>query len=437
VRADLFANTVTVRRALPLPGPATRLVNTGIEAMQSLTQSAGAVVSVVRGRLRQFHGLQELVEEFYRDLAAGRPPQVSIAAARSAVQWTETVAAQGDALKAAFLARFESEPSADILVTGAGGFIGRQLVDRLTRDGHRVRALVRREPPAAWWTDPRIDVMVGDLGDSTVVDKAVAGTRLVYHLGAAMRGSVEDFDRGTIAGTRHVVESVLKHQVPRLVYMSSLSVLHSALASEGQVITESWPLETRPNDRGHYTRTKLAAEEYVADAVRTRQLPAVILRPGEVIGKGSALLTSGIAQRAGGTLVVLGDGRLQVPLVAMDDVVDAMIAAAQSGPFDGTVVHLVDPAAVTQNDLVARYRAAVGGAWRVVHLPRPLVALMGALAEVVFGLLRRSAPLSRYRVASALAWRAFDCSRAYSLWGWQPRTGVPAVLDQLAQDLKR
>ena len=422
---------------MPLPGPVTRLVNTGLEAMQSLTQSAGAVVTVARGRLRQFHGLQELVGEFYRDMAAGSPPSVSIASARSAVQWTETVARHGDALKATFASRFVTQPAAEILVTGAGGFIGRQLVERLTRDGHRVRALVRREPPAAWWSDPRIDLMVGDLGDATVVDRAVAGTRLVYHLGAAMRGSVEDFDRGTIAGTRHVVESVLAHRVPRFVYMSSLSVLHSALASEGQVITEAWPLETRPNDRGHYTRTKLAAEEYVAEAVRTRGLPAVILRPGEVIGRGTALLSSGVALRTGATLVVLGDGRLQVPLIAVDDVVDAMTAAAESGPFDGTVVHLVDPAAVTQNDLVARYRAAAGAAWRVVHLPRPLVSLMGAAAEVVFGLLRRSAPLSRYRVASALAWRAFDCNRALTLWGWRPRIGVSAVLDQLAQDLRR
>lgn len=437
VRADLFGNTVTVRRAWPLPEPVTRLVNTGFEALQSLTQSAGAVVSVARGRLRQFHGLQELVVEFYRDLAAGRTPSVSIASARSAVSWTETVAMHGDALKAKFVSRFVTQPSADILVTGAGGFIGRQLVERLTREGHRVRALVRREPPSAWWSDPRIDLLVGDLGDATVVDRAVAGTRLVYHLGAAMRGAVEDFDRGTITGTRHVVESVLSHHVPRLVYMSSLAVLHSALACEGQVITEAWPLETRPNDRGHYTRTKLFAEEYVAEAVRARGLPAVILRPGEVIGRGAALLTSGVALRAGGTLVVLGDGRLQVPLVAIDDVVDAMIAAAESGPFDGTVVHLVDPAAVTQNDMVARYRVAAGGAWRVVHLPRPLVSLMGATAEVVFGLFRRPAPLSRYRVASALAWRAFDCRRAYTLWSWQPRVGVSAVLDQLGQDLRR
>ena len=325
----------------------------------------------------------------------------------------------------------------DVLVTGAGGFIGRQLVARLVRDGHHVRALVRREPPAALWSDARIEVMQGDLGNPAAVDRAVAGTRLVYHVGATMRGSREDFDRGTIAGTRHVVESVLAHKVPRLVYMSSLSVLHSAAALEGQVITETWPLEPRPNDRGHYTRTKLAAEQYVTEAAHTRGLPVVILRPAEVIGPGATFMTAGVAQRAGRTLVVLGNGRLEVPLVAVDDVLDALVMAAEHGPFDGTVAQLVDPAAISQNEMIERYRATAGGKWRVVHVPRPIVWLMGATAETLLGLVGRAAPLSRYRVASALAPRAFDCSRARQLWGWTPRVGVPAVLDQLVQDIKR
>jgi predicted dehydrogenase/nucleoside-diphosphate-sugar epimerase len=437
IRADLFGNTVTVRKARPLPEPATRLVNTGLESVQSLIQSAGAVSRVLRGKLRQFHGLQALVEEFYADLAAGRAPRVSLAAGRSAVVWTETVAAHGDALKAKFLSRFVAEPRADILVTGAGGFIGRQLVARLAREGRRVRALVRREPPAEWWSDPRIELVQGDLGDPSAVDRAVSGTQLVYHVGAAMRGAKEDFDRGTIAGTRHVVDSVLAHKVPKLVYVSSLSVLHSAAAQEGQKITETWPLEPRPSDRGHYTRAKLAAEQYVTDAASQRGLKAVIVRPAEVIGPGATFLTSGVAQRAGRTLVVLGNGRLEVPLVAVDDVLDALMTATESGPFDGTIVQLVDRAAITQNEMVSRYKTAAGGKWRVVHVPRPIVWLMGAAAETVFGLLGRAAPLSRYRVSSALAPRAFDCRRAKELWGWEPRVGVPAVLDQLARDMKR
>lgn len=323
------------------------------------------------------------------------------------------------------------------LVTGAGGFIGRQLVTRLVREGHRVRALVRREPPPDFASEAGIDVLRGDLGDAAAVDRAVAGTRVVYHLGASMRGSQADFDRGTIAGTKHVVESVLSHKVPRLVYMSSLSVVHSAAVRAGQAITETWPLEPRPDERGHYTRTKLAAEAYVTSAARLRGLPVVIVRPAEVVGRGAAFLTAGVAQRIGRTLVVFGDGQLTVPLVAVDDVLDALMAAAEAGPFDGTIVQLVDPAAISQNEMVARYQAATGGTWRVVHVPRPIVWLMGAAAEVLFGLVGRTAPLSRYRAASALAPRLFDSSRAKDLWGWQPRVGVPAALDQLAEGMKQ
>ena len=100
------------------------------------------------------------------------------------------------------------------------------------------------------------------------------------------------------------------HAVPRLVYMSSLSVLHAAAALEGQVITEdvaagaeagrTWSLHPLASWRPSSTSV---------EAARTRGLPVVILRPAEIIGPGATFLTAGVAQRAGRTLVVLGNGR--------------------------------------------------------------------------------------------------------------------------------
>lgn len=322
-----------------------------------------------------------------------------------------------------------------LLVTGAGGVIGRQLVTRLLHDGFRVRAFVRRDPAAPWSSDPRVEVVRGDLGDAAAVERAVAGTSVVCHVGATMHGSAADFDRGTIAGTRHVVDSVLRHGVPKLVYMSSLSVLHAAAARAGVAITEHWPLEPRPEARGHYTRAKLVAEGIVTNAAREQGLRVVVIRPAEVVGPGAPLLSSGVAQRVGHTLVILGDGRLPVPLVAVDDLLEALMTAIGTGPFDGTVVHLVDPTPITQNDLAARYTTAVGGRWRLVRVPRALAVAAATTAELAFGLLRRTAPLTRYRLASALAPRTFDCERARQLWAWHPRAGVLAALDALARGL--
>jgi predicted dehydrogenase/nucleoside-diphosphate-sugar epimerase len=428
LRADLFASTVTVRRTWPLPSPAARLLNTVVEAATLLTQSAMTLTRAVLGRLRQFHGVQDAVTGFYEDLDAGREPMVTPLAARTTVEWTERIAAEGDRSASQFIARFTTSPRATILVTGATGLVGRPLVARLLGDGHAVRVLARRQVPDAWWADARVEPIFGDLGDRSAVDRAVAGTSAVFHLGATMRGTAAEFDRGTIDGTRHVVDSVVAHRVPRLVYVSSLSVLHAAACTGDRPIDEEWPLEPAASRRGHYTRAKLAAEQVVTDAVKARGLPAMIVRPGAIIASPVPQLTSGIANRLGRRLVVLGNARLRVPLIVVDDVVDALVAAAERGPFDGMIVHLVDPAVVTQNDLIGLLVAASPTRLRVVHVPRVVVMAAAVAAELVCSALRIPPPISRYRIASALAPRNFVSNRATRVLGWEPRVGIARFL---------
>jgi predicted dehydrogenase/uncharacterized protein YbjT (DUF2867 family) len=312
LRADLFAGTVTMRRPRPLPSPVARLLDTALEGASLLAQSARTVILATAGRLRQFHGVQDAVTEFYDGLNVGHEPLVTPSTARSTVQWTEQVAAEGDRAGARFLARFATAPRAQILVTGATGLLGRHLVGRLLRDGRRVRVLTRRAPHESWAGNDLVETFFGDLGDPAAVDRAVAGTTVVFHLGATMRGTPAEFDRGTIDGTRHVVRSVLTHAVPRLVHVSSLAVLHLAACGGGQTIDEAWPLEPDAASRGDYTRTKLAAEQIVTESVKSHGLSAIVLRPGEIVGPDRRHLSSGIVLRLGRTLVSLGSGRSRV-----------------------------------------------------------------------------------------------------------------------------
>lgn len=314
--------------------------------------------------------------------------------------------------------------TADILITGASGFIGRHLVGRLLTLGHRVRVLVRRPPDDPRLLDPHVEIVQGDLGDAAVVARAVEGTRLVYHLGAAMRGSAEDFERGTITGTQNVVASVSASPATRLVYVSSLSVLHAAAASTPSVVREDWPLEPHPELRGLYTGTKLRAEAIVRDAIRAQQLRAVIVRPGQVFGLGGELMTPAVARKAGSWLVVIGDGQLVLPLIFVEDLVDALLAAAEREVFDGSVFHVVDEANVTQNELVERYGKTMSQAPRVLHIPVAAMRAAGTLAQVAARVLGRTPSLSPYRIASALAPLRYDCQAARTRLGWTPQVGA-------------
>jgi len=299
-----------------------------------------------------------------------------------------------------------------VLVTGAAGSLGSAVVARLVADGHRVRGFVRRVPEPA---KDNVEYVVGDLGDAEAVDRAVAGNEIVIHAGATMKGTWAEHERGTIAGTENVLRACERHHVQQLVYISSLSVVDWA-GTDGGAVSEAASLEPRAEERGFYTRAKLAAEKLVVAA----NVPRVILRPGQIFGGGIPLINGAVARHAAGRWVVLGDGKLELPLVYLDDVVDAIVQAIAKRLVGGEVIQLVDPERLTQTDVLA----LAGQSKKVVHVPRPLVFALGKLSELPFAALRKQSPVASYRLKSALARLTYESTRAQELLGWQPRIGV-------------
>jgi nucleoside-diphosphate-sugar epimerase len=324
------------------------------------------------------------------------------------------VAAAAEAEHAARVARLPRSDEADVLVTGASGALGEAVLQRLS-GGRKVRVFVRRVPAEL---PPGVDVVLGDLGDPDAVERAVAGARTVVHVGAAMKGGWEEHERATVLGTRHVVEACRRHGVKKLVHISSLSVNDWA---GGGVLSERSAYEPRPEDRGHYTRAKLEAEKIVRGAVAEEGVPAVILRPGQIFGGRLPLLTPAVARRVGGRWLILGDGELKLPLVYVDDVVDAIVAALDGPLCDGEIIQLVDSHTLTQNECLA---AAVPDGAKVLRVPRALVFAAGRMSEPVLAALGRKSPVSAYRLKSALARLEFKSEAARELLGWQPRVGV-------------
>ena len=267
-------------------------------------------------------------------------------------------------------------------------------------------------------------VVYGDLGDPDAVDRAVAGVDVVYHVGATMRGrGWPDYQSGTVEATTNVVESCLRHRVRRLVYVSSMTVLDYATHDSGAVVTEDAPLEPFPEQRGAYTQAKLQAEHIVRDAVRERGLPAVIIRPGQIFGPGAESIPPYGTIAVAGRWVVIGSGKLRCPLVFVEDVVDGLVAAATRPDVCGSIFHLVDGTAVTQDEYIDVCRRALRNPPRVAHAPRWFLYAAGAALELVGRALKRGVPLSRYRVQSIKELR-FDCSSAERKLGWTPTVGV-------------
>ncbi len=297
------------------------------------------------------------------------------------------------------------------LVTGATGSLGKAVVARLRADGHDVRGFVRREPGEP---EPGIEYRIGNLGDPGAVSRAMQGAEIVIHAGAAMTGDWEEHRIGTVVGTQNIVDACRQHAVKQLVHISSLSVVDRAGARG--LVDEGAQLEPRAEERGAYTRAKLEAERIVA----TAGVPCVILRPGQIFGGGIPLITGAVARDARGRWLVLGDGKLELPLVYIDDVVDAIAQAIDKRLVHGEVIQLVDPEHLTQRDVLA----LAGGGKPIVAVPRAVVLALGKLSELPLRVLGRRSPISRYRLESALADLRFESPRARDLLGWQPRVGV-------------
>jgi nucleoside-diphosphate-sugar epimerase len=207
--------------------------------------------------------------------------------------------------------------------------------------------------------------------------------------------------------------------VKQLVHISSMSVVDWAGNDGNGPVSEASAVEPRPDERGAYTRAKLEAEQLVVAAAR-EGLPVVILRPGQIFGGGIPLINGAVARNAGGRWLVLGDGKLELPLVYIDDVVDSIMAAIDKRLVRGEVIQIIDPEHLTQEDVLA----LAGGGRPMLRVPRPLVFALGKLSEFPLGALGRQSPVAVYRLKSALARLRYESDRASSLLGWRPRVGV-------------
>ena len=132
------------------------------------------------------------------------------------------------------------------------------------------------------------------------------------------------------------------------------------------------------------------------------------------------MLNGAVARRLGSRWLVLGDGQLELPLVYVDDVVDAIMAACSRRLNQGEVIQIVDPEHLNQQDVLN----AVGAGGKILRIPRAVVFALGKLSELPLGALGRPSPIALYRLQSALARLHYESDSAWQLLGWKPRVGV-------------
>lgn len=312
-----------------------------------------------------------------------------------------------------------------VLVTGAGGFIGSHLVESLAQNGARVRALVRynsRGDPGLLSMLPRdlyaeLEIIAGDLRDLPALMSAMRNVEIVFHLGALIAIPYSylhpvEVVQSNVMGTLNILLAARENGVRRIVHTSSSEVYGTAVRVP---IDESHPLQ----GQSPYSASKIGADKLVESFYCAYDLPVVTVRPFNTYGPRQsprAVIPTIITQALTQDVLHLGnlDARRDFTYVA--DTIDGLLHAAQTRGIEGETFNL-----------------GVGSEIRIGDLAAEILSLLDMQKEI------KVTPIRLRPGKSEVQRLISDNSRARNRLGWMPRVslrqGLSETIEWIAANL--
>jgi nucleoside-diphosphate-sugar epimerase len=329
------------------------------------------------------------------------------------------------------------EPDDPILVTGASGFIGRALVEKLLGHGFRnVRAFARPSGDVAsleaianrYRTGVRVEVVRGNLLSREDCISATRDVTVIYHL-AAGRGekSFPDAFMNSVVTTRNLLEASLLHQcLRRFVNVSSFTVYSNRQKPRGRLLDESCPVEPRPELRHEaYCFAKVKQDEIVVEYGKRFGIPHVIVRPGYVYGPGNEAITGRVGIDTFGVFLHLG-GSNTIPLTYVDNCADAIVLAGVRPGVGGEVFNVVDDELPTSRQFLRLYKRNVRK-FISLYVPHFVSYVLCYLWELYSGWSEGQLPAAFNLRRWHVDWKKtrYSNDKVKMLLGWRPM--VPAA----------
>ncbi|HGE72056.1 TPA: SDR family NAD(P)-dependent oxidoreductase [Candidatus Poribacteria bacterium] len=314
-----------------------------------------------------------------------------------------------------------------VLVTGAGGFIGSHLVEKLVGLGAKVRAFVRYNSRNDWGlleilpehTQRQIEVVTGDLRDSESVRTVVKDVQIVFHLGASIAipysyGNPRDAVETNIIGTLNVLNAVKEYEVEKMIQTSSSEVYGTAIYVP---IDEKHPLQAQ----SPYAASKIAADKLAESFHLSYDLPVATIRPFNTYGprqSARAVIPSIITQVLSSDIVSLGSLFPTRDFLFVEDTVDGFIKMAESPLTVGEVVNVGTGIEISINDLAKKIMSIIGREAKIVSKDERIRPLASEVKRLVA-----------------------DNTKAKRLMEWEPKisldNGLGRTIEWISKSLNR
>ncbi len=413
-----------------LPDAINRILINNLDiGFQHNWESVSNIFDFATKRAIPYHGMKNLIEQFYECIEKGTESPISKNLVYNTEKTSDRIYNEIPNKRLDFTSRNISSKSRKnrqtVLVTGASGFVGKEVVRKLLQENYNVRAFVRKLSYIEELEDMGVEIRFGDIRHYPSFLEAAKGTDIIIHLAAALGVPASDYMEITVGGVKNLIRIVAEADIKRVIYMSSMSVFDVTDCRPDIPIKENHIYERRPLERGAYTASKLEAEKLVKEELSNGKVGWTILRPSMIIGKNTDVFLKPIGIALGSRLrLVFGMGFDKLRLIPVEDVIDAMLLCVESDKSIGQIYNLNHNDRISKREYLKQVLSRVKGKGLNLYLPHSIMKGMIYVQEKIFGLIRRNPPLTIYRYETSQKNVLFDSSKLGNELGWKPNLSL-------------
>ena len=316
----------------------------------------------------------------------------------------------------------------NILVTGANGFIGSNLVKRLISEGNKVRSLVRKTSDLSFLNGLNTEIIYGDINDIESLKAAMKDIDLIFHVAglAADWGPYILFDKVNFQGTKNVAKTASQAGVKKMVYISTV-----AFHGFGKInMTEESPVA---KNLIPYAETKYKAEQWLWQFQNHTDMKITAIRPGNVYGVNDrTFMLKYLEVMQTGKFMEVNKGRSKTCPVFIDNLIDIITLVSREEKANGEPFIATDGLDINWHTFNTKLGDALG-----VKLPKMSIPYSVAypIAKIYYGVHKtlglKSEPfLTPYRINNGGKDYHFSINKLEQFFDYQPQTGLDEAIEK-------